>query len=521
MTTTETTKVNRGWFIKRLLLPSIVLVVLGAWGLIDATLVYPASGRRDASLKLRDYLQAAEDSRRLTQSFVQVDDPAAELKKLAAREGATGNEALSPMERGRLAWLQSLKTMWALEDEQLWIADIKRAIVSKTGDQVYAGVGGVSDVKHEDAAVHYRPRTAEGVVIGPDKVAQTINVDEVSKHLKNYWATAKTPSPLAFYDMPLQWLFTVIGFGGAAYLGMLYVRVAAKKYGFERETHTLILPGGDRVAAADLQEIDKRKWHKFYVTLITKDQRSHTLDLYRHDPLEDWVLAMESAAFPETQSSEGTRAEGVEEGPDALSVAKNVGHVAAMTYGGIKDGVFAVFLFQADALRAAGYDPAAYAQGEVLKAVSVALRDEGGWRQWLTATTGTVRGRQAKTVFDWFAEREATFKTAFSRQEPDVVAAVKADTEPRGEWYAVVVGRMSEEAARRTCDVLMDPPPAGFGGFAAVRANPPTIERFQRSVDLEAGMEIKGDVLVGRWDASQDDVETAGLKRVRGEEAAA
>jgi hypothetical protein len=293
----------------------------------------------------------------------------------------------------------------------------------------------------------------------------------------------------------------------------LYIRVAAKSYQFEPETHTLVLPGGERLAAADLKEVDKRKWHKFYVTLNMNDGRSHTLDLYRHDPLEEWVLEMEKAAFPESVSDEETRNGAPEGAEPAEPISKNTGSVSAMTYGGLKDGVFGMFVFQADPIRAAGKEPGAYAQGEVLKSLGVALRDEGGWRQWLTAAGGMVRESDAATVVNWLAEREATFKSAFSRlDEPMVARAVSGEGALEGEWYVVVIGRLSEEAARRAYEALIDPPSVGFAAFSALRVNPPTIDRFLESVAFEPGMEIKGEMLVGRWAAVGEDVETSGLK---------
>lgn len=528
MTTTDTpiqtTSVNRGWFFKRFLLPLIALLGLGVWGLLDAAVIYPKNGRLYASLKLKEYLDAADEARRLTQSFVKVEDQRTELDKLSAREKATApKDALNAMERARLQWLRSLKMVWALGAEEIWVAEVKRPLISKTGDEVYAGVGGVSDVKHETVQMRYRPASAEGVLVGRDKTTQVIQLDAVAKHLKEYWATAKTPSPLAFYDLPLQWFFATVGFGGAIYLILLYLRVASKRYQYEPATHTLILPGGARIAPGDIKEVDKRKWHKFYVTLHLKDGSSRTLDLMRHDPLEEWVLAMEKVAFPEVSPDEGTKdEEGSPEGApdDAIKVPKDVGHVSSMTYGGTMDGVFAVILFDAASLRAAGKPVGAYAQGETLKALGVALRDEGGWRQWLTAACGEVRGGAVRTLIDMFAEREATFKAVFRNAEP-AFKAVEVAEQPTAEWYAVVIGRLSEPVARRTNDILMDPPLTGFVAFGALKTHPPTIERFLALLSLEPGMEIKGDALVGSWEASREDLETAGLKGGAGEGAAA
>jgi hypothetical protein len=43
-----------------------------------------------------------------------------------------------------------------------------------------------------------------------------------------------------------------------------------------------------------INEVDKRKWHKFFVFLKLADNSPEIkLDLLRYSPLEDWVLEME------------------------------------------------------------------------------------------------------------------------------------------------------------------------------------------------------------------------------------
>ena len=71
------------------------------------------------------------------------------------------------------------------------------------------------------------------------------------------------------------------------------------------------LPGGQKVGPGDIAEFDKRKWDKFLVTLTIKDSHPTlggqrvVVDLYRHEPVEDWILAMERTAFPETAGPKG------------------------------------------------------------------------------------------------------------------------------------------------------------------------------------------------------------------------
>ncbi|MGH7132453.1 MAG: hypothetical protein ACREJO_10960, partial [Phycisphaerales bacterium] len=63
-------------------------------------------------------------------------------------------------------------------------------------------------------------------------------------------------------------------------------------------------PDGKTIVPADIAEFDKRKWDKFYVTINLKGGEARKLDLLRYVPLEEWVLAMERTAFPETAPPE-------------------------------------------------------------------------------------------------------------------------------------------------------------------------------------------------------------------------
>lgn len=514
MTTTQRTKVSRGWFFKRFLIPLIVLLGMGVWGLFDAIVVYPHSGRLDASKKLKEYLQTTDEARRLTPSFVQVKDPGAEYAALAAREKATGSDQLSPAERLRLDWLRAMKMMWELDSPEVWVCEVKRPMVNKTGDQVFAGVGGVSDVKQEVVQLYYHPREAEGVLVASDGARETIPLDAVLRHLKDYWTTARTPSALAFYDLALQWFFVFIGLGGGLYLLVLYARVSLRKYSFDPETHTLTLPNKVAIAPADIKEFDKRKWHKFFVALHLHDGRTFRFDLMRYDFIEDWILAMEKVAFPEASVEEDTD---TELGDDALAPAADTGKVRAMTYGGLKDGVFAVFLFDPRQAEKIDRHPPAYAEGEVLKAMGVALRDHGAWTHWLTVASGTLKqpaapgaGAQSELA-DLLTERAPTSKADVSGVAPEVMDAFRGRRALDFDPLVIIIGRLDNEVASRAHESLGDPPAAGYLGMATVRVSPPTIETLAGPLGLEPGMEIKGTALVGRWESSPEDVKEAGL----------
>ncbi len=98
--------------------------------------------------------------------------------------------------------------------------------------------------------------------------------------------------------------------GFALYLIVLWVRVAAKTYTWDAAHQQLGLPGGASLVPTDLADVDKRKWHKFFVTLEINDTHPKlagqgvTLDLYRYVPLEEWVLEMERTRFPERAQAE-------------------------------------------------------------------------------------------------------------------------------------------------------------------------------------------------------------------------
>ena len=110
--------------------------------------------------------------------------------------------------------------------------------------------------------------------------------------------------------MPVQWLFVVVGFGLGGYLVFLMVKCKAQasRTKFESETQRLTVPSGASFTPADLEDVDKRLWHKYYVTMQLKDGSEHKLDLLRYVPLEEWVLGMERTRFPERAAEEDKKA---------------------------------------------------------------------------------------------------------------------------------------------------------------------------------------------------------------------
>jgi hypothetical protein len=248
----QTTVINRPWLLKMALF-GIGLLLFGLYGLYDATTAYPNRGEAFASYAQFQYLEQARARGPLGRD-VSIADPRAELKRLNAAE-PQGLELL------RQRWLSSLAKVGQLKPERTTMNDPEGAY--KALSKIW--------VEGEGSGSKPKPQ----------------------------------PKELASFDLPLQWAIVVIGFGGAAYLLVLYIGARAKRYSWDQATRTLTLPGGEKLTPADLEDVDKRKWDKFLVFL--KINPGHPslagqevkLDLLRYKPLEDWILEMERTAFPD------------------------------------------------------------------------------------------------------------------------------------------------------------------------------------------------------------------------------
>jgi hypothetical protein len=191
-----------------------------------------------------------------------VDDPAGELKKL----NAEGPETLTGSKGRKYAWLAALHVVHRLKPE---FTRMPRA-------------GHTPEEK---------------------------SIDDTYKNLKSEWtntaAAKNAPKALSSYDILVQWLFVAIGLGGGVVLLLHIIRILARKYRWDPETHQLQLPDGSTLAPSDIGEFDKRKWDKFLIYLrINAGHPKHggkelMLDLYQHSPLESWILEMERIAFPD------------------------------------------------------------------------------------------------------------------------------------------------------------------------------------------------------------------------------
>lgn len=265
MAAVQTTTLNRSWILKM----GIFLVALagfGVWSLIDGLVIFPRRGELDASYKLYQYLEAARDAGRLTRDSVLVSDPRREMEELGQREAdlrravhgtavLTGtSKPVAVMNLARLEWLRSLQRVWRLDS-------------------------------------------------APSRIEEDVSTQ--LSNLAAQWKVNQPPKPLNAMDLAFQYVFMVGGFGGALWILAVVMRARGTRFTWDPQEQRLTLPDGTSIVPADIAEFDKRKWHKYYVTLVMKDGRTRTLDLLRYVPLEEWVLTMEKTVHPEAGAGDG------------------------------------------------------------------------------------------------------------------------------------------------------------------------------------------------------------------------
>jgi len=532
----QSTRISRNWLVKMGIF-FVALVGFGTWGLLDATVIYPRRGLEHASYKLRAYLKTMQNVNRLDSTSLKLDNPEEQLSKLAARESIqvrakdlkSVKEPLSEIESARLEWLRSLSRAWKLDETEVPVCNALRTKKSATGGEVYQGLGGTIDAQKETHKLFYKIRDGVGVSVAPDGKREDQSPALVLTDLNTYWDVKKDPpSELTFYALHSQWVFVAVGYLGGIYIIVLLARAASKRYRFSPSENMLVLPGGATITPAELKEVDKRRWHKFFVTLVTNGGKSHTLDLLRYVPLEEWVLLMEKKAFPDAATTpdagQGADAAATNGTAQNTGVPKDVGKISNMTYGGAADGSFAVMLF--DPSKAGGEsDYPAYVQGESLKALRAALSGDGGWQYWLTACCGPLGGAAARVgggpslgvrnIVDWLDGKTFGYQVDATRLDLAAVAQLRAKAAggdaPAVTPYVLAIGRLPNGVAARLHETMMDPPVPGYLGLLVVKSNPSTIERISEPLELEAGLEIKGATSRGTWRASLAELEQAGL----------
>ncbi|GIW73720.1 MAG: hypothetical protein KatS3mg103_0242 [Phycisphaerales bacterium] len=122
---------------------------------------------------------------------------------------------------------------------------------------------------------------------------------------------ALAPKRRSRFDILAQYPIFILGVGLAAYFTIGLVRAATTRYAWDPVAKRLTLPRGIEVAPHHVAEFDKSQWHKFYVLLrLTDDHPTHPgktikVDLYRHTPVEAWILEMERERFPDQAGQQG------------------------------------------------------------------------------------------------------------------------------------------------------------------------------------------------------------------------
>lgn len=240
----QTSTLNRSWLVKMVIF-TVVLFGFGLWGLYDATIAYPQRGAYYAEYAQWRFLDAAKLAGKIN-TATDIADPKARFDELS-------HKTRSDLEQAEMDWLESLQRIGQLDAEHTRIA-------------------------------------------GPNKL-----LDERAQR----WKGQDQPKPLAAYDMPLQWSFVFIGFGLGVYVVFNIVRSASRRYTWEESACALTLPGGKRVTPEQLADVDKKKWHKFFCSLVFNDGSEPVeLDLLKYSGVEEWVLTLERTRFPDRAQHE-------------------------------------------------------------------------------------------------------------------------------------------------------------------------------------------------------------------------
>ena len=233
----------------------VACVGICVWAYLDATWIYPERGKKVADYTEYSYLGEVGRANNTLRN-AGVADPKARFAELDANRPMPSDTVTFTQH----AWLQALSRLNQLDPEYTTYAS--------------------------DTAARERYEA-----------------------LGKIWQTQTQPKPLAAYDIPSQWAILAVFIVLAGYNAFLFIRASLKSYYYDPKSHTLTLPGGATFTPEHIDEIDKRRWDKFKIALtLTGDhptmggQTVH-FDTYRHDQLEEWILAMEEQAFgPEEDS---------------------------------------------------------------------------------------------------------------------------------------------------------------------------------------------------------------------------
>ena len=264
---------NPKWSIK-LFIITFFVIGFGAYGLYDATIVYPARGERFADWAKWQYLDAAKNAGSedfgIFERKSSVIDPVAEFAKLNdpetknrnaidAQNQSSARNLRATMYNTRYQWLNALKIVGQLTPEN--------TVIDNPGDALTQG--------------------------------------------RAKWTSSITqPKPLKSYDIPSQWLIMILCWGIGFWMLINIIKVIRQKFSWDADSMTLTVPGAIAITPENIDEVDKRKWDKFIVFIkLNTTHGSHAgkeikVDTYQHALVEDWILAMEAKTLESQQDGE-------------------------------------------------------------------------------------------------------------------------------------------------------------------------------------------------------------------------
>lgn len=272
------TSIDRKWFVK-LGIFWVVCVGVTLWGLYDGFILYPKRGEVVVSFLTKSYLDEMDSNRRLRPDAVNVEDPAAVFAELSEKRSQSPG-TMSEEEIARYNWLEAHSRL-------VWPSTLQ-VLTDQNAREL------------EDGALNESTRT---MFVRPRDTLTELNTELANK---------SQPNALAAWDIPSQFLISLVF--GIAGLGITYRMLTTfpKSYSYEHDDRRLTMPGGQSITPDDIEVVDKRLWHKFFVTLKLNSGQEIKLDLMRFQPLEDWILEMErhtEGYEPEEEEQPDTAAE--------------------------------------------------------------------------------------------------------------------------------------------------------------------------------------------------------------------
>jgi hypothetical protein len=261
--------VSRKWLLKMSLI-SLALIAFGVWGYLDATIYYPRRGIAAAEYLELQYLQTLSAAGQTSRASI--DDPAATLDRLRQQHR---DAALQGTDLALHNWLDQLDLVGKLEPATA------STLIPRT------------DFRTDEQG-------------NPIQVSSALSrLDDLKARWTTTSGATKSASPLSAFDLPSQWIIMAVGLGIGLYILVLILIAKGRRYQWNPATQALTLPDGATLTPADIEEFDKRKWHRLYITLKVKPEhpqkggKAVEIDLMRYDAAEPWVLEMERTAFPD------------------------------------------------------------------------------------------------------------------------------------------------------------------------------------------------------------------------------